>query len=282
MSSKTKPNTSKKSRLKDKKTHPKRQMTRKILIFISFMLFPITIFYFSPFLSIMGPMMGFISGCLIIFGSLFISSLFLGRLFCSFACPMAGMQEAMTNIQKRRINLKTIFIKWIIFIPWILVIILLPILYGEPFQGIDFFFGIDTTISMFGEMVSIKGISILSIQGIMIYYIVVVIIALLGLIVGKRSFCHHMCWIGPFMIIGRKLSNWIRIPSLRLQPENEKCIDCKRCDRACPMSLNVSELVQKGDMEHNSCILCGECINECPKMLFIINLLLIKKQLFLK
>lgn len=252
-------------RLRVKRTHPKRQMARKIMIFTSFMLFPITIFYLSPFLSIMGPIEGFISGAILVFGSLFIFSLFMGRIFCSYICSMAGMMEAMAHIQKRRINRKSFFVKWIIFIPWIAVIILLPILFGQPFQGVDAFFGIDTMIDMMGSMVEIRGISILSIQGIVIYYIVVAVIVLLGFIIGKRSFCHHMCWIGPFMVIGRKISNWTRIPSLRLKPENENCIDCKRCTRKCPMSLNVNELVQRGDMEDSNCILCGECIDECPK-----------------
>ena len=66
----------KSTRLRVKQTHPKRQMARKILIFTSFMLFPITIFYLSPFLSIMGPIEGFISGAILVFGSLFIFSLF--------------------------------------------------------------------------------------------------------------------------------------------------------------------------------------------------------------
>ncbi len=74
-----------------------------------------------------------------------------------------------------------------------------------------------------------------------------------------------MCWIGPFMIIGRKISNWLRIPSLRLKPENKKCIDCKRCNLTCIMNLDVSNLVQHGNMEDSNCILCGECIDECPK-----------------
>ncbi len=99
------------SRLKTKVKHPKRQMARKILIFVSFMLFPVTIFYLSPYLSFAGPMQGYISACLFVFGSLFILSLFVGRLFCSYVCPMAGMQEAISKIQARRINRKSFFVK---------------------------------------------------------------------------------------------------------------------------------------------------------------------------
>ncbi|NHJ87882.1 MAG: 4Fe-4S binding protein [Asgard group archaeon] len=248
-----------KSRLNTKVTHPKRQMARKIMIFVSFMLFPITIFYLSPYLSIMGPMMGFISGSILIFGSLFVFSLVFGRIFCSYLCPMAGMQEAMAHIRKRRIMKRSFFIKWLVFVPWIVVIILMPILFGEPFQGINFFFNIEN------EDIGIKGISILSLQGIIIYYIVITVITIMGLVIGKRSFCHHMCWVGPFMVIGRKISNWLRILSLRLKLENEKCIQCGRCDKVCPMSLDVHLMVKEGNMENSNCVLCGECIDECPK-----------------
>ena len=247
------------SRLKDKKTHPKRQMARKILLFVSFALFPITIFYFSPFLCIMGPIQGFISGSILIFVSLTVFSLFFGRIFCSYLCPMGGMQEAMGKIRNRRIKKRSFFVKWLVFIPWIITMILLPILFAESFNGFKFFFGMEN------EEIGIPGISILSLQGIIVYYIIITIMLTLGFIVGKRSFCHHMCWIGPFMVLGRKLSNVTQIPSLRLKAENEKCIQCKRCDKICPMSLDIHEHVLKGDMEDSNCILCGECIDECPK-----------------
>jgi len=256
----------KSSRLKNKKLHPKRQLTRKIMLFTSFLLFPITIFYLSPYLSLLGPAMGTITGALIIFGSLFIISLFFGRVFCSYVCPMGGMQDAMVFIRPKRVKLKTIFVKWLVFTPWLLVLIILPFMTLPEWQGIDFFAGIGGKVDFFGiEGILVKGISILSLHGLMIYYIIIFLMLILGFAVGKRSFCHHVCWIAPFMIVGRWISNLIRIPSLRLKPENEKCIDCNRCDRICPMSLNVSDLVQRGDMEHNSCILCGECIEECPK-----------------
>ena len=253
-------------RLKKRKTHPKRQMARKIMLFTSFMLFPITIFYLSPYLSLMGPAMGTITGALIVFGSLFVFSLFMGRIFCSYICPMGGMQDAMSKIRNKRIKRRSFFVKWLIFIPWLGVLIFLPFMTKPEWQGVNFFAGIGGEVDFFGiEDILVKGVSILSLHGLIIYYTIIILVLILGFAVGNRSFCHHVCWIGPFMIAGRWISNKLRIPSLRLKAENDNCNQCKRCDRACPMSLEVHEFVRRGDMEDANCILCGECIEDCPR-----------------
>jgi polyferredoxin len=242
---------------REKGKYPKVQFFRKVLQVISFVLFPVTFYYLSPYLSIMGPIVGVISGSIIIFGSLLVYSIFMGRTFCSYLCPMGGLQDFCMTIRKRRINIKTAFVKWIIFIPWLAALILLPIFVGGPWQGVDFLF-------MTRDQ-PVIGISLFSTSAYIVYYFVLALILTLAFAVGKRSFCHHVCWIAPFMVIGRKIANWLHIPSFRLKAENEKCIHCNRCTRICPMSLPVEELVTNGDMEHPSCILCGQCVEECPK-----------------
>jgi ferredoxin-type protein NapH len=71
----------------------RRQKIRKAIILISFLLFPITINYFSPYIIIDGAAQGIIAGSFITFVLLFIVSLFLGRAFCGWVCPGAGIQE---------------------------------------------------------------------------------------------------------------------------------------------------------------------------------------------
>ena len=91
------------------------------------------------------------------------------------------------------------------------------------------------------------------------------LIAIVALVVGKREFCHYFCWIAPFMVLGKKIRNLGKWPSLRLIAKKEDCIDCMACSQNCPMSINVNSLIHSSTMEHAECILCGTCIDIFPK-----------------
>jgi polyferredoxin len=99
----------------------------------------------------------------------------------------------------------------------------------------------------------------------MIYYIVVGLLAILAIAFGRRAGCRTICWMAPFMILGRRIRNLASWPALRLQSDADKCIDCLTCTRECPMSIDVHGLVRSGDIEHRECILCGTCVHTCPK-----------------
>ncbi|MFX0095658.1 MAG: 4Fe-4S ferredoxin, partial [Candidatus Hodarchaeota archaeon] len=60
------------------KNQTKRQIIRKALIFTMFLLFPIIINYFSPYLIMDAAAQGIISGSFVVFILMFLSSLFLG------------------------------------------------------------------------------------------------------------------------------------------------------------------------------------------------------------
>ena len=84
----------------------RRQSTRRLLILIAFLLFPIIINYFSPYLIIDGASMGIVNGSMIVFGLMFTGSLVLGRLWCGWACPMAGLGEACFIIKDQPLRSK--------------------------------------------------------------------------------------------------------------------------------------------------------------------------------
>lgn len=231
----------------------KRQRVRKALIFIFFLLFPIVLFYLSPALIIIGASRGIITGSFIIFCLLFLTALVLGRSYCGWVCPGAGLQEACFRIsQKRTKGGKYNAIKYLIWAPWIGIII-----FSAAKAG-----GLHSVHPFYQTQ---NGISIAGPENYPIFYTVVGLITLLSFAIGKRAFCHYGCWMAPFMVIGTKIRNVFKWPALHLEAEKEKCKNCNTCTKNCPMSLEVNSMVQKGSMINSECILCGTCVDGCPE-----------------
>jgi ferredoxin-type protein NapH len=230
----------------------KRQQARKILTIIMFVLFPVIYYYFSPYLIIMGASEGIVTGSMLVFSGLFFSSLFAGRVFCGWICPAGATQEMCAMVRKKGIkNGKKNLIKYAIWAPWITIIALM-------------FFQAGGVKSVDPLYQTYYGISISDIYSLVIFVAIAGLIAGLALAAGKRASCHTICWMAPFMIIGRKIRNAANWPSLQLFVDKTKCINCKACNQKCPMSLEVNSMVQHSSMENSECILCGSCVDNCP------------------
>jgi ferredoxin-type protein NapH len=230
----------------------KRQKIRSSLILFSFFLFPATFYYLSPVLIIQSSFQGIINGSWIVFVLLFISSMYFGRAWCGWLCPAAGCQEAMFTVRDKRINLGD-WIKWLIWFPWIISILIFAIRAGG-YRRVDFFYQ------------TVYGVSISDLQSLIAFLFVLLgLIVLPAYLIGRRSFCHHLCWMAPFLICGRAVRNIWKWPSLRLSVGSERCIHCHTCTTNCPMSLPVENMVENGKMENVECILCGSCADNCTE-----------------
>jgi polyferredoxin len=230
-----------------------RQKIRKTLLTAAFILLPVTLYYFSPALSLQGAAAGVAAGSLLVFAGLFISSLFAGRLFCGWACPMGGLQELTFHLRGRPVRRRRIrWIKYLIWGPWLLLLVFF-ILQAGGLRRAEF------------PYMTWHGISVTDLQGLITLLVVTGIFFLLALTIGRRAGCHVLCWIAPFMVLGRSIRNLFAWPALQLKAEPERCGRCGRCAKACPMSIEVTELVQAGSLETQDCILCGTCADTCPK-----------------
>ncbi len=230
----------------------KRQKIRTGLLLITFFLFPAVFYYFSPVIIIQATINGVVCGSFIMFTLMFLASLFFGRAYCGWLCPAAGCQEAIFPVVNRRIT-KGNFLKWVFWVPWIAAIAYLAIK-GGGYHKVDFFY------------FTSHGLSIGNIQALLVYYAVLLLLIVLpAFTLGKRAFCHKLCWMAEFMILGRTVRNLGKWPSLQLHVYPDKCISCHRCTDVCPMSLDVENMVETGVAEHSECILCGSCIDSCNK-----------------
>jgi polyferredoxin len=224
-----------------------------IILVVMVFLFPLVYFYFSPYLLIMGAAEGIIAGDIITFAGLFVSSLFLGRAWCGWVCPAGAEQEFCGRVNGKSFNgRRRNLTKYFIWVPWISIVVVMFVQAG----GVK---SIDPLYQTY------YGISISDATSAIMFAAIAGAFAIFALAAGKRSACHTICWIAPFMIIGRKLRNAVGWPALQLEADESKCINCKKCSKVCSMSLDVNSMVHGQSMENSECILCGNCVDNCPK-----------------
>jgi polyferredoxin len=97
------------------------------------------------------------------------------------------------------------------------------------------------------------------------YYIVLLVIAVLHFTLGQRGFCHTGCWMAPFMILGTKVRNGLGLPGFRLKSTSENCTSCKKCNKTCPMGLDVMNMVKQNQLSDVECIMCLNCVDTCKR-----------------
>jgi ferredoxin-type protein NapH len=230
----------------------KRQNIRKFLLLISFILYPVTFFIMSPDLLLFGASERIMAGDIMFFGFLFILSFIVGRLFCGWICPAGALQDYCLDINKRPARNKWNWIKMLLFVPWITFFVFL-VIYAGGIKQVDFFYK------------RAFGVSIAGATEWVMYFMTVAIVFIMAVLSGKRGFCHYLCWVSPFMIIGGIIRDSLRIPSLRLITKPDLCNSCGLCSRVCPMSIPLDELIKNGEISHSECTLCSTCVDSCPK-----------------
>lgn len=230
-----------------------RQKLRRTITIILFLLFPLTLNYFSPYVSIDGAIIGIVSGSVLVFLLMFITGLFFGRAWCSWICPVSSLSEMCEKINNKNPNVKKLkIIRYCIFSVWFIVLITMFIIAGG-IKGIN---PLHLTESGISVDVPLKFIT---------YYSVVALFFIVTILVGKRGACHSFCWMSPFLVAGFTLGKLLKIPQLRIKSDKVLCVKCGACNKKCPMSIDVQTDLNEGYIKTSDCILCGECVDNCKK-----------------
>ncbi|TFF63863.1 MAG: 4Fe-4S binding protein [Promethearchaeota archaeon] len=196
---------------------------------------------FGPFLQIL-PM-------IIILTILLVTTLFFGRLFCGFACPLGALQELISKVQFKSTNRKDKMYKWKIQIPkkyangirigFFIFSAILTIMWGinliqiiNPFLGFQLF-RVPSIMAIITPIIFLGSVSVAS-------------------LFTYRPWCRLFC---PFGMVSNFTSKYSRYRLKR----NENCTDCGLCEQICP-TQSASEESKKGE-----CYFCSRCIDTCPQ-----------------
>jgi polyferredoxin len=225
---------------------------RRSLLMFSFIFLPITLNYFSPYLIIDGLVNKVISAAFITWSLMFFTSLIFGRAFCSYVCPYGGLQVITDGVlQKPLKQIRSLrLVKFMLGIIWIAVII-------------TFFLININNLEINVLYLTENGVSTDNIVKLIFYYVLTFLLITFPIIFGKRGLCIYFCPMSIINIIGTKIKNLLNLPSLRLKATSNNCKSCHKCNRVCPMSIDVMNMVKTGKVNHTDCILCGECDRAC-------------------
>ncbi len=76
----------------------------------------------------------------------------------------------------------------------------------------------------------------------------------------NRAFCKYLC---PITVILKLTS---RFALLKIEGRAEKCTQCFKCVRACPMNINIPAYIERGErVLSTECIFCLTCTTVCPE-----------------
>jgi len=231
----------------------RRQRMRRALIFGFFLALPVTLNYYSPYLMTQGTAERVATFSLVLWLTVFATSLIVGRSFCGFACPFNGLQQAAESVGVRSLR-KVRFlpaVKYALWGAWAAGVLGIAVSVGG-WERFDPFYLTESGVSVTDA-------------GNLITYFMLVGLTLAPLALGRRGFCRNLCPFGVWGIVGEKIGHLLHIPRLRLVAHSSACTACGTCSRVCPMQLPVREMVAEERMRTTECFLCLTCADSCPQ-----------------
>jgi len=215
------------------------QLIRKLLLLLSFSLFPFTILYLSPGPPLMSLKAGAINLSVIFIAIIFLSGFIFRRAFCGWICPGGGCQLIVQSLNNKRLEKKKRdWIRIVLITIWVLLML------GTIFNS-----GIPPKLDLGNPGAGRFASS--NIRFFLPYIPTVIFMFVFVLLIGRRGFCYRGCWIYPILALSTRLGRIVSFPSLH--------IDTKKT-----MTATAADYALKTALPYH-CIQCGTCVDTCSR-----------------
>jgi ferredoxin-type protein NapH len=236
----------------------------------------------------------------VVFGTIILASVILGRFFCGWVCPFGLYVDLMTRLRKalkiKRRNLSDRFNDRFHQLGYLILalLIILSVVFGaQAIAGTQLVDGtqkggfVSTYLSApFCQVCPMKPLCILAETGVGLmkpdwivqnttgqfyqlgYYITSTNLIILGLVsvaafFFRRSWC-KICPLGALIALFNRFPPFKWISGVRLNKVEEKCTKCGICKRVCPTQVKEVYEQKSGDVATSQCIYCLRCVEMCP------------------
>lgn len=169
-----------------------------------------------------------------------------GAFYCGWICPYGFIQDLssrlgeLLGIKKRKmpkaIQKILVYSRYIIFALVALI-------------ATDFIFSImsfDPRVN-FGNLL-LGNVGTIGVIAVMCFFVVISLFF-------ERPFCNYLCYEGA------KYGVMSSFRLFTIKRKESSCVNCKKCDKTCPMNIEVSKC---SNLRSPQCINCFQCVSSCP------------------
>ena len=192
-----------------------------------------------------------------VLGLLMLFGVVLGRAVCGLLCPFGLVQDLLYKLPvskwtvPRRLDRPARYGKYAVLV---LLVIALPALGQGVVPPLFCKYLCPAGTLEGGIPLLLLDKSLRKAAGALFQWKVLVLVVILALAAAvQRPFCKYLCPLGAFYALFNRFSFY------QMGLDQDKCVRCGQCERACPMGVEVTKNINSPE-----CIRCGRCREVCP------------------